>query len=180
MRDRLRPARDRRSELTIAGHRWAIVAVLGALFIACPALAAPPPAGGWGFAHWGMTRDAVRAASHGRAHAESDDMDTNTDVVDGGGTIDGLKFAVRLEYAASGLAQIDFHLLGTAAECKALGAYLRDTYGAHPTEETSEAFDTLIWDDPASGNTIAWSRMGDGGEVCDVAYDPLSTANDIR
>jgi len=160
-------------------------AALVALLAAGPALAAGPSltataAGGWGFAHWGMSPDAVRAASNGRAHPETDDMDSHTDVVDGGATIDGLKFAVRLEYSASGLAQIDFHLLGSVADCKALGAYLADTYGKHATQETSEAFDTLIWDDPASGNSIAWSRMGDSAEVCDVTYDPLSTESDVR
>ena len=149
--------------------------------IAGAALAAPgPPAGGWGFAHWGMSPSAVRAASNGRAHPESDAMDSHTDLVDGGATIDGLRFAVRFEYSASGLAQIDFHLLGTAADCKALGAYLTDTYRARPTQETSEGFETLIWDDPASGNSIAWSRMGDGAEVCDVTYDPLSADSDVH
>lgn len=156
-------------------------AALIALLAAGPALAAMTPSpGGWGFAHWGMSPAAVRAASNGRAHPESDAMDSHTDVVDGGATIDGLKFAVRFEYSASGLAQIDFHLLGTVADCKALGAYLADTYGRRPTQETSEGFETLIWDDPTSGNSIAWSRMGDGAEVCDVTYDPLSTESDVR
>ena len=74
----------------------------------------------------------------------------------------------------------DAIIVGAGHNGMALGAYLADTYGKHATQETSEAFDTLIWDDPASGNSIAWSRMGDGAEVCDVTYDPLSTESDVR
>jgi hypothetical protein len=148
-----------------------------AIWLAFPALAlaatAPGPlAGGWSFAHWGMTKAQVRAASGGLAHAPADDPGDPDDVVDGGATIDRFHFLVRLEYAASGLARVDLRLQGTAADCAALGDYLKTTYGADWSESDDEAFVTISWRGARDGDQITWTRMGDGADGCEVELDP--------
>ena len=150
---------------------------LALLILAAPALALPatPPAkGGWSFAHWGMSKAEVRAASGGRAHAPDADPDDPDDTVDGGATLGPFIFdSVRLEYAREGLVQINLHLAGHAGDCAKLGAYMKQTYGPKWTVEDEEGSHTLAWDDAASGNEVLWTRMDDGDDVCEVVYDPL-------
>jgi hypothetical protein len=158
----------------IQGVGLAIVAILAAAFLfVSPSAGGVAPTGGWSFARWGMSQAAVRAASGGAAHSPPEDPDDPDDVVDGGATLDQFHFKVRLQYAASGLAQIDLRLEGRLDDCKALGAYLKATYGAGWSEEKNGDFDALTWRDATGGNTVTWSWMGDGDEVCEIELNPV-------
>jgi len=148
--------------------RGALIAVL----VAAPTLAAAQTSDGWSFAHWGMSQTQVRAVFAGRAHPPTDDPDSPDDVVDGGATIDRFQFAVRLEYAAAGLVQIDLRLHGTAADCAALGDHLKATYGPNWSEADNDAFVTLTWAGARDGNAVAWTREGDGMDACEIELTP--------
>ncbi len=154
---------------------WALaLLIVAAPGFAFTAPASSRPAGGWSFAHWGMSKAEVRAASEGRAHPPADDPDDPDDIVDGGATLGPFTFdTVRLDYAAEGLAQINLHLAGHKADCERLGAYMKATYGSKWTVEDEEGSHTLAWNDAASGNEVLWTRMDDGDDVCEVVFDPL-------
>jgi hypothetical protein len=127
---------------------------------------AATPAGGWTYAHWGMTRTKVRAASSGKAGAGGD---PDTDDLAGGATIAGFTFAVGLTYVDDRLSRIDFRLLNPE-RCAELGDYLRKTYGPAITERNG-GYPTVGWTDRRAGNEIELSVLE--GVSCHMAYVPL-------
>ncbi len=83
--------------------------------------------GGWSFAHWGMTKPEVRAASKGATHpADSSDY---RDDVDGEVAIGPYKFAVAFNYTSGNddgvLHDIVFSLQGSPSRCRELRRYLK-------------------------------------------------------
>jgi hypothetical protein len=130
------------------------------------AAVAATPAGGWSFAHWGMTRAEVRAASGGKL---GDGGDADTDNLAGGASVAGFAFAVSLTYADGRLSQIDFRLLNPG-RCPALGDYLKKTYGRAGAERMG-GYPTVGWTDRRGGNEIELSVLE--GASCHMNYAPI-------
>ncbi|HVN01085.1 MAG TPA: hypothetical protein VMT68_12820 [Caulobacteraceae bacterium] len=148
---------------------------LAAALLASPALAQPVDntgiaAGGWSFAHWGMTRAEVEAASDGKTHAGDDDV---SDTVDGDYMLGGFKFQVQLAFDdATHLAEVKLTPAFPPKQCGALKAFLRDKLGA-PTLEADTGGKTTWWRDERNSNAVEFSQQS--GQVCSLAYHPLST-----
>ena len=163
---------------------WRAAAVAW-LWLAAPALAAPAaapgstPTGGWRFAHWGMTRDQVHAASKGAAHPPPNETDAPYDIVEGGATFGRFKFDVWLEYAfddqrsLNKLSEIQFHPVDGLRSKDAIAAWMAKTYGPVPAVKERGGYVNQTWNVSASGNTIVWSCWGP--YKCEIDYDPPGT-----
>jgi len=154
---------------------------LAAALLAAPAVAPSPAsaqpvdntgiaAGGWSFAHWGMTRAEVELASDGKAHAGDDAV---SDTVDGGYVLGNFRFAVQLNFddATTHLAEIKLKPDFPPKQCGALKSYLRDKLGA-PTLESDAGYKTTWWRDERNGNAVEFSQLTP--EICGLSYQPLS------
>jgi hypothetical protein len=153
---------------------------LAAALVATPALLAMPAvaqpvdntgiaAGGLMFAHWGMTRAEVEAASDGKTHA-ADEL--GADTVDGDYVLGGFKFGVELVFDEdTHLKEVKLKPDFPPKQCAALKAYLRDKLGA-PTLEGDAGYKTTWWRDEPHGNAVEFAAMS--GQVCSLSYQPLS------
>jgi len=142
------------------------------LSAAAGAATAAQPAGGWEFAHWGMTRAEVRAASAGKAHQHDDTNDT----VDGGASVGPFKLQVLLQYASpdddAGLTMVILALDGPDRECPALRPYLAKTYAAPGEAWAHGMYSGFSWTDAKGGNQVELTRMS--GINCEIRLTPLA------
>lgn len=160
-------------------------ATMAWVLMAAPAFAdpaatpTPTPAGGWRFAHWGMTRDQIRTASKGAAHPPTTESDAPYDVVDGGASFGPFKFDVWLEYSFDDktsqnlLSEIQFHPVDGMKSKDAIDAWTVKTYGQTPAVKERGGYVNRVWNNTASGNTIVWSCWGP--YKCEIDYDPPGT-----
>lgn len=133
-----------------------------------PILIAAGPAGGWSFAHWGMSRDGVAAAAHGALRPEGE-----VDVLSGRQALGPFRFRVKLQYDDSGLAQVDLTLT-SGGDCQALGDYLRQRYGDPASEADRGAYRVMTWEDAAGGNEVNFASQGEDMAVCYLDLDPFA------
>lgn len=130
---------------------------------------------GWSFAHWGMTRAEVRAASGGQAHSPAGSVgDDDYDTVDGGAVVGPYEFTVILQYA--GVADDDSRLdtillqLPTADDkrCEALRTYMIKRLGPHHTDGVNGMYVTTEW--KVGKNQITVQQMR--GINCEIRIEP--------
>jgi hypothetical protein len=153
--------------------RLAVLAVLAPCVAA--ASPAPPSVGGWEFAHWGMSRGDVQAASRGAAHAPRDQPDSADDVVDGRHMLGRFKVLERLQYDEHGLSQISFEPV--SGGCADLRAYLAATYGEPDDRGDAAAYRLTTWRDATGGNVLRL-YVSDDDAICHLDLGPLPGAAD--
>lgn len=155
------------------GGRFAIAAAVAAA-IPFAGGAASAPAGGWSFAHWGMTRAQVRAAANGKVQPPpADEEDTDTDGVDGDYAFGPFKVAVKLEFGDDRrLRQVDLFPSGDHFDCGAIGPYLTSAYGPMRSDAGGRGLRTRTWSDAKGGNIVNWLTQGPGYTVCEIDLDP--------
>jgi hypothetical protein len=158
----------------VRGGRAAIAVVMTAVVAPLLATAAGAPAGGWSFAHWGMTRSQVRAASHGKVQPPpAEEEDVGTDAVDGDYTFGPYKVAVKLEFGDDHrLSQVDLFPVGDHHDCDAIGRYLTSAYGPMRHDTGGAGLRTRTWTDAKGGNVINWLTQGPADLVCEIDLDP--------
>jgi hypothetical protein len=149
--------------------------MLAAALFATPALAqpvdnTPMSAGGWQFAHWGMSRGEIEAAGAGKTHGA---VEANADAIDGDYAIGSFKFQVVLAFDEdNSLKEVRLKPDFPAKQCGALKAYLRDQLGVPALEVDNEPKMTW-WRDAPHGNAVKYGS--DGAKSCELLYQPLST-----